>query len=349
MSQEPLQPVYAIHGEDRAKVERAVARLVARVAEEGGMPPERFDAAETAGAEIASTCEALSLAGSRLVLVESASEMRAADARAIIAYLESPNPATCLALVSSAPPPGPLLEAVDRAGAVLLFGPSAKASRRDRTAWQVGHVETEVARFGGAIASAAARLLVERVVVDRAEAHKSGANALQLTQEARKLVAAAGGAPIDPALVRALVPEHPDARAYLLADAVLAGDAAGTHDVLSELSSGDEPVPGIVVQATLARQLRAVVEASALGPDASPDDVARVTGQSGYPARKTLEQARALPPHAAERALVRATALELELRVSVVRELGASRDDGERLVLERAAGEILEIARGERA
>ena len=46
-AQEPLKPAYVIWGEDRATVERALARLVARVAREGGLPPERLRAEET--------------------------------------------------------------------------------------------------------------------------------------------------------------------------------------------------------------------------------------------------------------------------------------------------------------
>ena len=41
MAQEPLKPVYVIWGEDRATIDRALARLIARVQREGGMAPER--------------------------------------------------------------------------------------------------------------------------------------------------------------------------------------------------------------------------------------------------------------------------------------------------------------------
>ncbi len=349
MAETPLEPVYAIWGEDRAKVERALARLVARVENEGGLPAERYDAGETPSSDVVGACEALSLAGTRLVVLEHASELKSADAKPIVDYLVEPNPATCLAIVSSAPPPGPLLEAVKRAGSELVYGPGAKASRRERTAWHVSHVEQEVGRFGAAIAPAAAREVVERVVVDRPEAHKSGANALQLTQEARKLAAASAGQTVDVGMVEALVPAHPDARAYLLSDALLAGSVSDALGLLEELASGDDPVAPIVIQATLARQLRAVVEACALGPGADVDAVSGATGQSGFPARKTLEQSRAITRDAAERAFARVAALELELRVSAVKELGRSPDDGERLVIEQAARDVIAIVRGDGA
>lgn len=216
-------------------------------------------------------------------------------------------------------------------------------------AWQVAHVEQEVGRFGAAIAPDAARAVVERVVVDRPEAHKSGANSLQLTQESRKLAAAAAGQRIDSSMVADLVAIHPDARAYLLSDALLAGKSSDSLRLLDELATGDDPVAPIVIQATLARQLRAVVEACALGPGADVDAVSEVTGQSGFPARKTLDQSRAISQPAAERAFARVAALELELRVSAARELGRSRDDGERLVIERAARDVIEIVRADAA
>ena len=46
--------------------------------------------------------------------------------------------------------------------------------------------------------------------------------------------------------------------------------------------------------------------------------------------------------------MARLAALELELRVSALRDLGRSRDDGERLVLEAAARDLLALARGGR-
>ena len=51
-AQEPLKPAYVIWGEDRATVERALSRLVARVAREGGLPPERMRAEETPAEDV---------------------------------------------------------------------------------------------------------------------------------------------------------------------------------------------------------------------------------------------------------------------------------------------------------
>ncbi|MGA0069360.1 MAG: hypothetical protein ACO3PB_07900, partial [Miltoncostaeaceae bacterium] len=99
-AKEPLKPVYWIHGEDRAKVDLAVHRLIARVEAEGGMPAERFEAAEVPATEVRAACEALSFGGTRLVLVRRADGWKAADVEPLIEYLDDPVPTTCLALVA---------------------------------------------------------------------------------------------------------------------------------------------------------------------------------------------------------------------------------------------------------
>jgi DNA polymerase III delta subunit len=65
MPPEPLEPVYLIWGEDRAMVDRALSRLTARVADEGGLPPDRFSAAETPADEVVAAGLAATLEGSR--------------------------------------------------------------------------------------------------------------------------------------------------------------------------------------------------------------------------------------------------------------------------------------------
>jgi len=349
MAEEEIRPVYAIHGEDRAHVERVLAALIDRIGNEGGLPPERHRAAETPGAEVAAACEALSFGGRRLVIVDGVEEWRAADVGPVIDYLGAPNPATCLALVGGAAPPGKLAERVRAVGKEFVYGPSGKVSRRDRARWLAEHAEREVARFGGGIAPGATRRLLERGTVDRAEANTSGANAMQLTQEARKLVAAAEGRQIDPALVDELVPAHPDARIYDLTDAIVARDRREAFGLLQDLASGDQPADPERIRFSLGQHVRNLAAVGALGPTVDADAVTRATGAAGYPARKLLDQARALPPHAAERAVARVASLEMELRVSAQVDLGASRGDGARIVLERAVGDLVDIVGGERS
>lgn len=346
MAPEPLKPAYVIWGEDRATIDRAVSRLVARVEREGGLPAERVRADETPAEEVVGMCEALSFAGLRLVLVEGADGWKAADAAALLPYLEAPNPGTCLALVASGQLTPKLHAAVAGLGGELRYGPDPKAKKADRQKWLVEHFRDEVTRSGGSVAPALARAVVERVMVDRADARRGGVTAMELAREAEKLAAYADGEAISAEMVEALVPRQPDAKVYELADAIVAADAARAYDLLQDLATGDDPVAPIVVQVQLTNRFRTLALAQSLGPGASPEAIGAATGVKGYPARLLAEQARDLPPGVAQRAVARLAALELDLRVSSLRDLGRTREDGERLVLETAARDLLALARG---
>ncbi len=332
----PLKPVYGIWGEDRGKVERATARLIQRVVAEGGLPPDEFDATNDLATDVVGVCQTLSFAGRRLVVVRNTDAWKAGDAAPLVDYLASPSADTCLALISAGAPTPKLVAAIGNHGDVLEYGPPAKASRKDKTKWFVQHVVAECERAGQRLPQALARTIVERV----------GEDAMALSQEATKLAMAAGPDGIDSELVDLLVIPHPEAKSYELADAMTAGNRARVFELLSELATGDHPSEPIVIQMSLARHFRGVAAAQALGPGASPDDVGRVTGLRGYPAQKVVEQARALPDGAADRCVARLAALELDLRVGALTNLGRSPDDGRRFVLERAARDLLAAVRG---
>lgn len=335
-AREPLLPVYAIWGEDRGKVERAVRRLIDRVRDEGGMPPDTFDASQTPAVDVVAACETLSFGGMRLVIVRAADMWRADDAVPLVAYLAAPNEGTCLALVGAGAPTPKLTAAVQSVGQVLPYGPDPKAKARDRTKWFVEHLVGECHRLGAKIPAPLARRVVELV----------GEDAMALSHEAAKLAAASGGGAVDREMIDALVVENPEAKAYELADAVVAGNRARVYDLLAELGGGDEPTRPVVIHSTLSRHFRGIAYAQSLGEGASPDAVASATGLRGYPAQKAVEHARALPPGAGERCVARLANLELDLRVSALGELGRSRDDGERFVLELAAKRLMADIRG---
>ena len=112
----PLKPVYGIWGEDRGKVEPAIHRLVQRVTDEGGLPPDEFDAANDVAPDVVGVCETLSFGGRRLVIVRNVHECKAGDVAALLTYLESPSPDTCLALLSAGPPTPKLVAAIGEQG-----------------------------------------------------------------------------------------------------------------------------------------------------------------------------------------------------------------------------------------
>ena len=250
-------------------------------------------------------------------------------------YLAAPNPATCLALISDGAVTPKLKAAVEAAGQVLTFGPDPKAKRAERTKWFVDHTVAECHRHGAKLPVAVARDIVRLV----------GEDAMSLSHEAAKLASAAAGAPIDKELVATLVVENPEAKAYELADAVVAGNRAKVFDLLDELGVGDKPTDPAVIHSTLSRHFRGIAVAQSLGDGATPDDVGEATGLKGYPAQKALEHSRAVGEGSGERCVARLATLELDLRVSAFGDLGRSSEDGRRFVLEIAARDLLGLVR----
>src|ERR671928_1214865 len=95
-----LKPVYLITGGDRPKIQRALRRLRDRIGDDA---TELLSAHDAAGADAVAACNALGLlgGGGRLVVVEDVDRWKAADTKAIAAYLANPAPATVLALVAA--------------------------------------------------------------------------------------------------------------------------------------------------------------------------------------------------------------------------------------------------------
>lgn len=337
MAPEPLKPVYWIHGEDRAKVDRALQRLVARVDAEGGMPAERFEAGEVTAVEVRATCEAMSFGGTRLVLVRRADQWKAADMEPLIDYLDDPLPTTCLALVADGAPTPRMLKAVEAVGQVLAFGPPAKANARERAAWFRAYLQDEVKKHGSKISAPLATEVITR-------AGRAGEDAGHLANEAVKLALAAGPEGVTREHVEALVVVDPEAKAYLLGDLIVQGDARGAYGMLADLAGGSDQTNVYVVHRTLARHFRGIAVAQQSG--ATKADLERLVGLKGYPADKAMEQAGRLKPGAGEWCVARIADLELDLRLSELRHLGTSPDDGERFVLEVAVRDLLGACRG---
>src|ERR687887_2639642 len=116
-----LKPVYLITGGDRPKIQRALRRLRERIGEEA---TELLSAHEASGEDAVAACNALGLfgGGRRLVVVSEVDQWKAADAKAIAAYLAAPAPTTVLALVGEESRKGSALaKACAKAGDVLVY------------------------------------------------------------------------------------------------------------------------------------------------------------------------------------------------------------------------------------
>jgi DNA polymerase-3 subunit delta len=197
-----LKPVYLIGGSDQPKVARAVRRLRERVGQDN---TETHSAAESPAEDVVAACNALGLfAGeARLVLVEEAERWKAPDAKVIAAYLETPAPATVLALVAAEiKRDGPLAKACAPAGDLLLFDAPRK---RDLPGW----VADQFARLDSKAEPAACRALVEL----------AGDDLQSLTTEIEKLATWAGDEPIGPRDVLQLTATRAETSIFALTDA----------------------------------------------------------------------------------------------------------------------------------
>lgn len=116
-----LKPVYLITGGDRPKIQRALRRLRDRVGDEATELRSAFD---TSGDDAVASCNAPGLFGPglRLVVVTDVDRWKAADSKAVAAYLAAPAPDTVLALVGDqVRKDSPLAKACAKAGDVLLY------------------------------------------------------------------------------------------------------------------------------------------------------------------------------------------------------------------------------------
>ena len=211
-----LKPVYLITGSDHPKVARAVRRLRERV---GRDAMETLNAAESAGEDAVGACNALGLfgEGTRLVVVEEVERWRAADVKAVAAYLGSPAPGTVLALVGDGiKADAPLAKACAKAGDVLRYEAPRK---RDLPAW----VADQFTRRGARADSDACRALAE-LVGDDLEA---------LAEEVEKLATWAGGETIGADDVERLAVPRAETSVFALTD------AWGRRDVAAVLRASD--------------------------------------------------------------------------------------------------------------
>lgn len=219
-----LEPVYLIAGGDRPKIARALHRLRARVGEEG---VEQLSATDTTGEEAVAACNSLGLfgAGRRLVVVDEVHRWKAADAKAVVEYLEAPAPDTVLALVADEiKKDAALAKAAAKTGKLLIFD-VVKRKLPEWVAEQFGLASVRADR-------AACEALVAIV----------GDDLYELSNEVAKLAAWAGGGPVTEADVRMLAAGRAETSVFELSDAWGRRDVgAALAACESRLERGDDP------------------------------------------------------------------------------------------------------------
>ena len=315
-----LKPVYLLTGSDRPKVARAVQRLRARVGDDA---VEVLSATEANGEDAVAACNALGLFGTRrLVVVEDVERWKAADAKAVAAYLDDPTPGAVLALVGEGiKRDAPLARAVAKAGDLLVYD----VARGDLPRW----VAEQFRRLGATADVGACRLLVDLV----------GDDLHALANEVEKVVSWAAGESVGEEEIELLVAPAAQTPGFALTDAWGRRDLRGALAACEAmLERSGEPssrvIPRLVGLLTNhAGRVRACQALAAEGLRAR--DAATRLKLHPFAAEKAFAQAANFTVDELRDAIVRLAALDFALK-------GGSRLAGD-LELQRA---LVDVTRG---
>jgi len=319
-----LKPVYLLHGSDGPKIARAVRRLRDRIGEDS---TEHLSARDSSGEDVVASCNALGLflGEGRLVIVDEPERWKAADVKAVVAYLASPSPATVLALVADEiKADSPLAKAVAKVGQVLSY----EAPKRKLPEW----VGEQFGRAGAKADADACRALVDIVGDDLDE----------LTSEIDKLATWAGGDTVTLRNVEQLAAGRAETSIFSLTD------AWGRRDVGAVLRSAEEimershrPRSGELMRiiASLVNHVGRVRRCQKLADEGvRPRDAAPRLKMHPYAAEKAFAQAANFSAEELGDALVRLAELDAAAK-------GGSRLPAD-LELERA---LVDVTRGRAA
>ncbi len=188
----------------------ALQRLRARIGEDA---TEHLHASEASGEDAVAACNSLGLFGgeARLVVVAGVEAWKAADVEEVETYLESPAPATVLALVGDGVKRDSALgKVVAKAGQVLHYD----VPKRQLPDW----VAEQFARLGAPAERDACRALVEAV----------GDDVGDLSSEIQKLATWAGGEQVTRAAVEQLAVGRAETPIFAVTDAWGRRDVAAT-------------------------------------------------------------------------------------------------------------------------
>jgi DNA polymerase-3 subunit delta len=244
-----FKPAYLIHGDDHGRIaeRRARLRLLAEDASGAeGMEVLEGDASTPAGA--AAALSAMTLApGRRFVIVDGVERWRDADLDPVVEALGPPPPDTTVAFFAREEgrtrAPERLHLAVKAAGGEV-------SAERTVKAWELPKWTAERAReLGLTLEAGAARALVTLV----------GERQQRLLRELEKLALEHGeGASLSVEAVEAIAAPSAERRAWTLADALVARDAAAALRIYEALTAQGERLESLIYQMT--RRMRQALE-----------------------------------------------------------------------------------------
>jgi len=272
----PLKPAYLILGDDLPKVEVALKRLKARIVEESGsdLNIDEFDASVDTGAQVVNAANTLAfLGGTRLVLVRQVQAWSRADKESVTAYLRSPAPDACLALVAERlTPADPLRGAMEKHGEVLEYPAPAEGQLPQ---W----LAQEAARRGAVLGLADARLMVQRC----------GDNQSILLSELEKLQIYVDDRPVTAEDIRLLTTPTVEASIFDLLDSLALGRGSAAFSAADDLLAAGERTEVLFYR--ILRHFQQLSRVAAMKDEGmSREAVQAELKMKTFPVRKLMEQ-----------------------------------------------------------
>ena len=272
----PLGPAYLILGDDLPKVELALCRLKARIVQQSGIDLniDEFDAAVNSGTEVVNAANTLAfLGGIRLVLVQQAQVWPKADKEVVAAYLRSPAPDACLALVAEKMAPGDLLRtSMEKHGEVLEY-PAPREGQLPQ--WLV----QEAARLSVGLGMQEARYMVERC----------GDNQNILLRELEKLQLYVEDRVVTEADIRLITTATIEASIFDLLDSLALGRGSAAFSTADELLATGERAEVLFYR--ILRHFQNLSRVAALRDEGlSREQIQAELKMKAYPLRKLMEQ-----------------------------------------------------------
>jgi DNA polymerase-3 subunit delta len=251
MASGELAPIYLFAGDDRAKIDKATARLRARAEREGGSGSLEVFGAEgppDPDALIGAIPEMSLMAAYRYLLADGVEAWSSAQAKAVAAALADLPPDLTVVLVAreSSPKATPrlkapkaLVDAVNQAGGEVRRYEAPRA--RDLPRKLVADAEAR----GFSLQADAARMLTARL----------GESTTRLSSELDRLALWAGeGGEVTVEDLEAMIADTSEEVAWTLSDAIVDRDPAGAAVAAARLSEQGEAVTPLIYQA--AKRLR---------------------------------------------------------------------------------------------
>lgn len=321
-----FKPAYLVHGDDHGRIAERRARLRQLAeAESGAQGVELLEGDSATPDAVVASLSAMTFAlGRRFIVVDGVERWRDKDLDRLEAMLAQIPPDTTVAFFaredSRAKAPERLQRAVKGAGGDIAAEQSVKPWELPK--WVVARAR----ELGLQLEPDAARALIAQV----------GDRQQRLMRELEKLaLGVAAGARVDVSEVEAHAAPSAERRAWSLADALVAGDAAGASQMFLALRAQGERLPGVIYW--MAQRVRAAIEvARALEAGESESQFKRRLRMPARAADRLIADARRAGPERLRLALEQIADLELASRGGA--QGAASEDTAALLAIQRIAG-----------